>query len=153
MIWASRSSEGHSKPRTPINSFASYRNSGLFHHDIGPGVFWSAGHVSHGNLLLRFNPAPKHLFRITGLAKPPVCGYNSPPRGEWFSPSRDEGTMAKPHLTALDADIIRSAFLKEVHESKAPESQWREMAMQLIQSYTGQMEVDPDMLDWIIRRL
>lgn len=60
--------------------------------------------------------------------------------------------MAKSHLTALDADIIRSAFLKEIHESKAPESQWRKMAMQLVQSYTGQREVDPDMLDWIIRR-
>ncbi|RWE83140.1 MAG: hypothetical protein EOS63_05480 [Mesorhizobium sp.] len=57
--------------------------------------------------------------------------------------------MAKSHLTALDADIIRSAFLKQIHESNAPESQWPEMAMQLVQSYTGQREVDPDMQDWI----
>ncbi|BCH11948.1 hypothetical protein MesoLj131c_62060 [Mesorhizobium sp. 131-3-5] len=60
--------------------------------------------------------------------------------------------MAKSHVTALDAEILRSAFLKEVHERDAPESQWREMAIQLVRSYTGQNEVDPNMLEWLIRK-
>ncbi|TGQ16517.1 MULTISPECIES: hypothetical protein [unclassified Mesorhizobium] len=60
--------------------------------------------------------------------------------------------MAKSTLSAMDADIIRSAFLKELRESKAPESQWREIALQLIQLYTGQREVDPDTLEWIVRK-
>lgn len=72
--------------------------------------------------------------------------------GEWFSPPPCEGTMAKSHLTALDAEIIRSAFLSEIHDSKTPESQWRDVATKLIQTYTGQKEVDPDMLSWIIRK-
>ena len=58
--------------------------------------------------------------------------------------------MANSHLTALDAEIIKTAFHKEARG--LPESQWREFAVQLIQTYTGRKEVDPAMLEWIIRK-
>ncbi|AZO72082.1 MAG: hypothetical protein E5V92_08680 [Mesorhizobium sp.] len=58
---------------------------------------------------------------------------------------------SKP-LSAMDAEIIKSAFHKEVRDKKLPESQWRDFAAQLVQTYTGQKEVDPDMLEWIIRK-
>ncbi|TJV68610.1 MAG: hypothetical protein E5X76_28940 [Mesorhizobium sp.] len=57
--------------------------------------------------------------------------------------------MAKK-LTAMDADILRSVFLNEVRDKKAPESEWRELATHLIQTYTGREEVDPSVLEWII---
>ncbi|MDG4899679.1 MULTISPECIES: hypothetical protein [unclassified Mesorhizobium] len=55
-------------------------------------------------------------------------------------------------LSAMDAEIIKSVFHKEVREKKTPESQWRDFAAQLVQSYTGSQFVDPDMLEWIMRK-
>ncbi|RVD45293.1 hypothetical protein EN858_05810 [Mesorhizobium sp. M4B.F.Ca.ET.215.01.1.1] len=59
--------------------------------------------------------------------------------------------MAKSHLTAFDADIIRTTFLKEVHESKLPKSEWQNLARRLVEAYTGQQEVDPQLVDWIVQ--
>jgi hypothetical protein len=42
--------------------------------------------------------------------------------------------MAKSSLSAVDAEILRSAFQSEVRDNKTPESQWRELATKLIQS-------------------
>ncbi|RWF62652.1 hypothetical protein [Mesorhizobium sp.] len=59
--------------------------------------------------------------------------------------------MAKSHLSALDADVIRTTFLKEVHESKVPESEWQDLARRLVEAYTGQQDVDPKLLEWIVQ--
>ena len=64
-----------------------------------------------------------------------------------------EGNMANSKsLSAIDAEIIKSTFQKEVRAKGLPESQWREFAMELVQTYTGAQFVDPDMLEWIIRK-
>lgn len=55
-------------------------------------------------------------------------------------------------LSAIDAEIIKSAFHKEVRAKELPESRWREFATELIQTYTGIKFVDPDMLEWIMRK-
>ncbi|MDG4895534.1 hypothetical protein P9272_18350 [Mesorhizobium sp. WSM4976] len=60
--------------------------------------------------------------------------------------------MAKSHLTAMDVEIIRSAFRNEVHDKKLPESEWRQLAADLIETYTGNKVVDPQMLEWIMRK-
>lgn len=53
-------------------------------------------------------------------------------------------------LSAIDAEIIKSAFQKE--SRGLPKSQWREYAEQLVRSYTGSEFVDPEMLEWIMRK-
>ncbi|TGS10307.1 hypothetical protein EN852_026915 [Mesorhizobium sp. M2E.F.Ca.ET.209.01.1.1] len=53
-------------------------------------------------------------------------------------------------LSALDVEIIKSAFHKEAQG--LPESQWRELAAQLIQTFTGLSAVDPQLVEWIIRK-
>jgi hypothetical protein len=55
-------------------------------------------------------------------------------------------------VSARDAGIIKSAFHKEVGEKKIPECQWRELAAQLVQSYTGSSAVDPHLLEWIVTK-
>lgn len=69
-----------------------------------------------------------------------------------FRPPLEGKAMANSHLSAIEVEIIRSTFLSEVRENKATESQWRELATQLIQTYTGRKEVHPTMLEWIIRK-
>ena len=60
--------------------------------------------------------------------------------------------MAKSHLSALDAEIIRSAFHNEVHEKNLPESKWRQLAVSLVKTYTGSEVEDPEMVEWIMRK-
>jgi hypothetical protein len=57
--------------------------------------------------------------------------------------------MAKD-LSAFDCDMLRTAFHKAVIEEEIPEHEWREFARLMINDLTGNSEVDPDLLDWII---
>lgn len=55
-------------------------------------------------------------------------------------------------VSALDCDIIRSAFKKSVIEESIPEQRWREHAALLIRTFKGSDDVDPELLDWILRK-
>jgi hypothetical protein len=55
-------------------------------------------------------------------------------------------------VSAFDCDIIRSAFIKSVVEDQIPEDKWRAHAALLISYYIGRDEVDPDLLEWIVRK-
>ncbi|TGQ34653.1 hypothetical protein [Mesorhizobium sp. M00.F.Ca.ET.216.01.1.1] len=61
--------------------------------------------------------------------------------------------MGKPGISvsALDCDILRSAFINSLIEERIPEDQWREYAALLIREFTGSDDVDSDLLDWIVR--
>ncbi|TIM45052.1 MAG: hypothetical protein E5Y55_14475 [Mesorhizobium sp.] len=64
--------------------------------------------------------------------------------------------MAKAQLGAevsvFDCDILRSAFIKAVIEENIPEDKWRSVAALLISDFTGSDDVDPDLLEWIVRK-
>jgi hypothetical protein len=62
--------------------------------------------------------------------------------------------MDKPgvSVSAFDCDVMRSAFIKSVIEENIPEDQRREHAALLIREYTGSDDVDPDLLEWIVRK-
>ena len=60
--------------------------------------------------------------------------------------------MAKSTLSAVDAEILKSVFRNEIRDNKTPESEWRALATKLIQSYSGSQSVDPNLLEWIVRR-
>jgi hypothetical protein len=55
-------------------------------------------------------------------------------------------------VTAFDCDIVRSAFMKSVIEDNIPEDQWRDYAAQIVRDFTGHSTVDPELLDWIVRK-
>ncbi|RWI98912.1 MAG: hypothetical protein EOR22_02380 [Mesorhizobium sp.] len=57
--------------------------------------------------------------------------------------------MAKSHLTALDAEILKKAFLNEVRYNKTPEAERRELAAKIIRAYTGSQTVEPKLVDWM----
>lgn len=64
--------------------------------------------------------------------------------------------MANAQLSAqvsvFDCDILRSAFIKTVIEENIPEDKWRSVAALLISDFTGSDDVDPDLLEWIVRK-
>ncbi|ESY67365.1 hypothetical protein NKJ90_15030 [Mesorhizobium sp. M0051] len=49
-------------------------------------------------------------------------------------------------------DVLRSAFIKLVIEEKIPEDRWRTFAEQLISDFTDSDDIDPELLEWIIRK-
>jgi hypothetical protein len=55
-------------------------------------------------------------------------------------------------VSAFDCDVLRSAFKKSVIEEKIPEERWREHAALLIRTYKGSDDVDPELLDWMVRK-
>ena len=55
-------------------------------------------------------------------------------------------------ISAFDCDIIRSAFIKSVIEESIPEDRWREHAALLIRDFTGSADIDPDFLEWLVRK-
>ena len=61
--------------------------------------------------------------------------------------------MAKSTLSAVDAEILKSAFRNEIRDNKTPETEWRALATKLIQLYSGSQSVDPDLLEWIMREV
>ena len=56
------------------------------------------------------------------------------------------------HITALDCEILRGAFRKSVVENRIAEREWRMHARVLARELTELDEIDPDILDWIVRR-
>ncbi|MER8430071.1 hypothetical protein [Mesorhizobium caraganae] len=59
--------------------------------------------------------------------------------------------MTQPNITASDCDVLRGAFVKAVIEKNIPEDRWRDEAALLIRHYTDSDDVDPNLLEWIIR--
>ena len=59
--------------------------------------------------------------------------------------------MTQPRITASDCDVLRGAFVKSVIEKNIPEDRWRDEAALLIRDYTDSDDVDPYLLEWIIR--
>lgn len=55
-------------------------------------------------------------------------------------------------VSVFDCDILRSAFIKTVIEENIPEDKWRSVAALLISDFTGSDDVDPDLLEWIVRK-
>ncbi|MGX7877333.1 hypothetical protein ACVDG5_036155 [Mesorhizobium sp. ORM6] len=64
------------------------------------------------------------------------------------------GIMSQPgtRVSAFDCDIIRSAFVKAVIEANVPEDRWRDLAASLISDLTDNDEVDPELLEWLVRK-
>lgn len=64
--------------------------------------------------------------------------------------------MAENHsgkgISALDCDIIRSAFRKSIVENRIAEREWRMHARVLAIEFTELDEIDPDILDWIVAK-
>ena len=59
--------------------------------------------------------------------------------------------MTQPRITASDCDVLRGAFVKSIIEKNIPEDRWRDEAALLIRDYTDSDDVDPYLLEWIIR--
>lgn len=59
--------------------------------------------------------------------------------------------MSRAKVSAFDCEILRSALRRAITEGEIPESQSREYAAQMIRDFTGDDEVDPDLLEWIVR--
>lgn len=55
-------------------------------------------------------------------------------------------------VSALESDILRSAFQKAIIEENIPKARWEEFASRMIRELTGVAMVDPDLLDWIVRK-
>lgn len=55
-------------------------------------------------------------------------------------------------VSSFDSDILRSAFIKSVIEDNVPEDRWRTLAADFIRDFTGSDDVDPDLLEWIVRK-
>ncbi|MER8750923.1 hypothetical protein NKH57_16800 [Mesorhizobium sp. M1050] len=55
-------------------------------------------------------------------------------------------------VSAFDCDILRSAFIKCVIEENIPEDQWRALAANLISDFTDSDDIDPKLLEWIVRK-
>jgi hypothetical protein len=62
--------------------------------------------------------------------------------------------MDKPgvSVSSFDCDVLRSAFIKAVINENIPEDKWRALAASLISDFTGSEDVDPELLDWIVRK-
>ena len=55
-------------------------------------------------------------------------------------------------ISAFDSDILRNAFKKSVRECNVPEVEWRALAATMAGDLTGRKQIEPDVLDWIIRK-
>lgn len=55
-------------------------------------------------------------------------------------------------VSAFDCDVLRSAFKKSVIEENIPEDRWREHALLLVRAFTGRDDIDPQCLEWIVRK-
>jgi hypothetical protein len=55
-------------------------------------------------------------------------------------------------VSAFDCDILRRAFIRFVIEERIPEDRWRTFAAQLISDFTDSNDVDPELLEWIVRK-
>jgi hypothetical protein len=64
------------------------------------------------------------------------------------------GIMDQPgnQVSAFDRDILRGAFMKSVIEKNIPEDQWRAEATLLISNFTDSDDIDPELLEWIVRK-
>lgn len=54
-------------------------------------------------------------------------------------------------ISAFDCDILRSAFRKSVVEKRIAQREWRMHATLLARELTDLDEIDPDIVDWIVR--
>jgi len=55
-------------------------------------------------------------------------------------------------VSSFECEVLRSAFKKSVIEEKIPKQRWREHALLLFRTYKGSEDVDPELLDWIVRK-
>ena len=55
-------------------------------------------------------------------------------------------------VSSFDCDILRSTFVKTVIEANIPEDRWRTEAALLIRDLTGSSFIDPELLEWIVRK-
>jgi hypothetical protein len=64
--------------------------------------------------------------------------------------------MAQDHsgkrVTALDCEILRGAFRRSVVESRIAEREWRMHARVLARELTEIDEIDPEIVEWIVRK-
>ncbi|MBB6409026.1 hypothetical protein [Mesorhizobium sangaii] len=64
--------------------------------------------------------------------------------------------MAEDHsdnrMTAFDCEVVRSAFRKSVVERRISEEGRRQYARLLALELTDLDDIEPDILDWIVRK-
>jgi len=56
-------------------------------------------------------------------------------------------------VSSFDCDVLRSAFIKSVIEDNIPQERWRTQARLLISDYTGRDDIEPELLEWIVRKV
>jgi hypothetical protein len=64
--------------------------------------------------------------------------------------------MAEDHpdlrISAFECEILRTAFKKSVMEESIPEYRWQSHAKLMVCELTDHEDIDPDVLDWIVRK-
>ncbi|RAZ90400.1 hypothetical protein DPM33_12800 [Mesorhizobium hawassense] len=60
--------------------------------------------------------------------------------------------QSKDQIPAFELDVMRTAFRRWVVEDNVPEDQWRPRARKLVRIMTGDDYVDPNKVEWIIRK-
>ncbi|WP_156913685.1 hypothetical protein [Mesorhizobium sp. WSM3224] len=60
-------------------------------------------------------------------------------------------TQPRNSVSAFDCDMLRNAFIKSVIQGKVPEDKWRALAADLISDFTDNDDIDPELLEWIMR--
>ncbi|TJW67816.1 MAG: hypothetical protein E5V29_16010 [Mesorhizobium sp.] len=59
--------------------------------------------------------------------------------------------MNRRGVSSSDCEVLRCAFVKSVIEDGIPEDKWVAHAAFLIRRLTGKNDVDPRVLDWVLR--
>ncbi|MBZ9863379.1 hypothetical protein [Mesorhizobium sp. CA12] len=54
--------------------------------------------------------------------------------------------------SCFEFDVMREAFTRWVDEDEIPEDQWRPRATKLVRIMTGDDYVDPNVVEWIMRK-
>ncbi|MCA0008581.1 MULTISPECIES: hypothetical protein [unclassified Mesorhizobium] len=63
-----------------------------------------------------------------------------------------QAAKAPSDISAFDCDILREVFKKLVLETKVPEDKWRDLATSLIVEFTDRKQIEPALINWIIRK-
>jgi hypothetical protein len=55
-------------------------------------------------------------------------------------------------VSAFDIHIVQKAFRSSVAEGLVGERRWSQHATQLVKELTGRMQVDAEIIEWIIKK-
>jgi hypothetical protein len=63
-----------------------------------------------------------------------------------------DNNQSSDAISAFECDILRNAFRTSVIENKIAEDEWQGYAALLVRNFTGNEDVDPALLAWIVRK-